>query len=110
MAQSWHIGVGKMATIRKRLGKYHTQVRKNGKSITKSFTNRKDALKWAKEQEVAWSFLHCRNIDEMWGHSSYGCINRHSVKVIKRPEEQPETGGESRLSPSKAIRSKGLYH
>ena len=41
-----------MATIRKRLGKYHTQVRKNGKSITKSFTNRKDALKWAKEQEV----------------------------------------------------------
>ncbi|WP_446811002.1 hypothetical protein ACH50O_05370 [Methylomonas sp. 2BW1-5-20] len=41
-----------MATIRKRLGKYHTQVRKNGKSITKTFSNKSDALKWAKEQEV----------------------------------------------------------
>ncbi|QSB03156.1 site-specific integrase [Methylomonas sp. EFPC1] len=41
-----------MATIRKRQGRYHTQVRKNGKSITKTFTNKSDALKWAKEQEV----------------------------------------------------------
>lgn len=41
-----------MATIRKRMGKYHTQVRKNGKSITKTFTTRADALKWAREQEI----------------------------------------------------------
>jgi len=41
-----------VATIRKRLGKYHTQIRKNSKSLTKTFTNKSDALKWAKEQEV----------------------------------------------------------
>lgn len=41
-----------MATIRKRQNRYHTQVRKNGISITKSFTNKLDAQKWAKEQEV----------------------------------------------------------
>jgi hypothetical protein len=41
-----------MATIRKIQGRYHTQVRKNGKNITKTFTNKSDALKWAKEQEV----------------------------------------------------------
>ena len=41
-----------MATIRKRQGKYHTQVRKNGKSVTKTFITKADALKWAREQEV----------------------------------------------------------
>ena len=41
-----------MATIRKRNGRYHTQVRKNGISTTKSLTNKLDAQKWAKEQEV----------------------------------------------------------
>ncbi|MBF6651209.1 site-specific integrase [Methylobacter sp. BlB1] len=41
-----------MATIRKRLNKYQVQVRKEGKSISKTFTNKSDALKWAKEQEV----------------------------------------------------------
>ena len=41
-----------MATIRKRQGKYHTQVRKNGINITKTFTNKLDAQRWAKEQEV----------------------------------------------------------
>ena len=41
-----------MATIRKRNGRYHTQVRKNGISTTKSFTNKLDAQKWAKVQEV----------------------------------------------------------
>lgn len=41
-----------MATIRRRQGKYHTQVRKNGKSVTKTFITKADALKWAREQEV----------------------------------------------------------
>ena len=41
-----------MATIRKRSGKYHTQIRKNGSNITKTFTNKADAVKWAREQEV----------------------------------------------------------
>lgn len=41
-----------MASIRKRSGKYHTQVRKHGKTITKTFINKSDALRWAKEQEV----------------------------------------------------------
>lgn len=41
-----------MATIRKRLGKYQVQIRKEAKSTSKTFTNKSDALKWAKEQEV----------------------------------------------------------
>lgn len=41
-----------MATIRKRAGKYQVQVRKDGKSISKTFTNRSDGIKWSKEQEV----------------------------------------------------------
>jgi hypothetical protein len=41
-----------MATIRKRLGKYQVQVRKEGRSISKTFTNKSDAIKWSKEQEV----------------------------------------------------------
>jgi hypothetical protein len=41
-----------MATIRKREGKYHTQVRKDGFGVTKTFTTKSDAQKWAKEQEV----------------------------------------------------------
>jgi integrase len=41
-----------MATIRKRLGKYQVQVRKDGRSISKTFTNKSDALRWSKEQEV----------------------------------------------------------
>jgi integrase len=41
-----------MATIRKRLGKYQVQVRKDGKNISKTFTSKSDALKWSKEQEV----------------------------------------------------------
>lgn len=41
-----------MATIRKRLGKYQVQIRKENKNLSKTFTNKADALKWAKEQEV----------------------------------------------------------
>ena len=42
----------KIASMRKIHGRYQTQVRKNGISITKSFPNKLDAEKWAKEQEV----------------------------------------------------------
>lgn len=42
-----------MASIRKRDGKYQVQVRKDGKSISKTFTNKSDAVKWSKEQEVS---------------------------------------------------------
>lgn len=41
-----------MASIRKRDGKYQAQVRKDGKSVSKTFTNKADAMKWSKEQEV----------------------------------------------------------
>ena len=41
-----------MATIRKRSGKYHTQIRKNGDTITRTFISKSDALKWSKEEEV----------------------------------------------------------
>ena len=42
-----------MASIRKRDGKYQVQVRKDGKSISKTFTNKSDAVKWSKEQECS---------------------------------------------------------
>ncbi len=42
-----------MATIRKRLGKYQVQIRKDGKNISKTFTNKCDAIKWGKAQEVS---------------------------------------------------------
>lgn len=42
-----------MASIRKRGGKYHVQIRRSGlKSITKSFHRRSDALEWARSVEV----------------------------------------------------------
>jgi integrase len=41
-----------MATIRKRCGKYHTQIRKNGHTVTRTFINKADALKWSREEEV----------------------------------------------------------
>ena len=41
-----------MATIRKRLGKYQVQVRREDKFISKTFINKSDALKWSREQEV----------------------------------------------------------
>ena len=42
-----------MNSIRKRDGKYQVQVRKDGKSISKTFTNKSDAVKWSKEQKVS---------------------------------------------------------
>lgn len=42
-----------MATIRKRIDKWHVQVRRSGlNSITKSFLNKSDAQQWAREMEV----------------------------------------------------------
>ena len=41
-----------MATIRKRLGKFQVQVRREDKFISKTFINKSDAVKWAREQEV----------------------------------------------------------
>ena len=42
-----------MSSIRKRNGKYQVQVRKDGKQVSKTFTNKSDAIKWSKEQEVS---------------------------------------------------------
>nr|WP_319384393.1 site-specific integrase [uncultured Roseibium sp.] len=42
-----------MATIRKRSGKYHVQVRRQGfPTRTKSFQQHKDAMEWAREREL----------------------------------------------------------
>ena len=41
-----------MATIRKRLGKFQAQIRKDGNIISQTFINKSDAIKWTKEQEV----------------------------------------------------------
>jgi len=41
-----------MSSIRKRRGKYQAQVRKDGQTVSKTFTSKADAIKWSKEQEV----------------------------------------------------------
>jgi hypothetical protein len=42
-----------MATINKRpSGKWQAMVRKDGRSASKSFTKRADAVKWAREKEL----------------------------------------------------------
>ncbi|MBG6157243.1 hypothetical protein IWQ52_003893 [Labrenzia sp. EL_159] len=42
-----------MASIRKRSGKYHVQVRRQGfPTRTKSFLQHKDAKEWAREREL----------------------------------------------------------
>lgn len=87
-----------MATIRKRLGKYHTQVRKNGKSVTKTFSNKSDALKWAKEQEVkieqgnftvkkevvTLAYLLERWEKEVLVHLKSWSVERYKVALISR--------------------------
>ncbi|MEI8574649.1 hypothetical protein U737_14045 [Methylomonas sp. LW13] len=87
-----------MATIRKRLGKYHTQVRKNGKSITKTFTTKADALRWAKEQEVkieqgnftdkkenvTLAFLLDRWEKEVLVHLKSWNVERYKVALVTR--------------------------
>jgi integrase len=45
-------GMKTMATITKRKGKYRVQVRKNGTSISETFTLRKDAETWGKQKEL----------------------------------------------------------
>ena len=48
LAHSWHSEAAEMATIRKRNGRYHVQVRKNGyQTVTKTFTSVTTARKWA---------------------------------------------------------------
>ncbi|OAH97367.1 hypothetical protein A1353_23050 [Methylomonas methanica] len=41
-----------MSSVRKRNGKYQAQVRKDGQTVSKTFTSKTDAVKWSKEQEV----------------------------------------------------------
>lgn len=87
-----------MATIRKRLGKYHTQVRKNGKNITRTFSSKADALKWAKEQEVkieqgrftakkevvTLSFLLDRWEKEVLIHLKSWRVEKYKVALVSR--------------------------
>lgn len=42
-----------MATIQKRSGKYRAIVRKHGRTLTATFTRKKDAEHWARETEIA---------------------------------------------------------
>lgn len=87
-----------MATIRKRLGKYQVQVRKDGKSVSKTFTNKLDALKWSKEQEVkieqgsyaskkelvTLSFLLSKWEQEVLANLKSWKVERYKVAMISR--------------------------
>lgn len=87
-----------MATIRKRSGKYQALVRKDSNYISKTFTNRADAVKWGKEQEVkieqgsyvskkekvTLGFLLSRWRDEVLIHLKSYPVERFKVDMIKR--------------------------
>jgi hypothetical protein len=52
LAHSWHSEAAEMATIRKRYGRYHVQVRKNGyPAVTQTFSSITSAKKWIKAAE-----------------------------------------------------------
>lgn len=87
-----------MATIRKRSGKWHVQVRKMGKSITKSFTSKSDAERWARDEEiriengqftprqksVSLSFLLDKWRDEVLINLKSHSVDKYKVGLIKR--------------------------
>ena len=53
LAHSWHSEGAEMASIRRRNGRYHVQIRKNGyPSVTKTFIHLKTAKKWASGVEA----------------------------------------------------------
>ena len=87
-----------MATIRKRLGKYQVQVRKDDKNISRTFINKSDAIKWSKEQEVSieqgsytskkesvtLSFLLSRWEQEVLIHLKSWKVEKYKVAMIDR--------------------------
>ena len=53
LAHSWHSEGAEMASIRRRNGRYHVQIRKNGyPAVTKTFIHLKTAKKWASGVET----------------------------------------------------------
>jgi len=87
-----------MATIRKRLGKYQAQIRKDGKFISQTFINKSDAVKWTKEQEVlieqgcyiskkefvTLSFLLNRWEQEVLIHLKSWKVEKYKVAMVSR--------------------------
>jgi len=87
-----------MATIRKRSGKWHVQVRKLGQSITRSFTSKNDAERWARQTEseieqdrfvpkrksVNLSFLLDKWRDEVLINLKSHSVDKYKVELIKR--------------------------
>ena len=87
-----------MATIRKRLGKYQAQIRKDGNFISQTFINKSDAIKWTKEQEVlieqgcyiskkesvTLAFLLTRWEQEVLVHLKSFKVERYKVALVSR--------------------------
>lgn len=87
-----------MATIRRRSGKWHAQVRKMSKSTTKSFTSKVDAERWARGEEirieigqftprqksVSLSFLLDKWRDEVLINLKSHSVDKYKVGLIKR--------------------------
>ena len=87
-----------MATIRKRLGKYQAQIRKDGNFISQTFINKTDAIKWTKEQEVlieqgcyiskkesvTLAFLLTRWEQEVLVHLKSFKVERYKVALVSR--------------------------
>ena len=87
-----------MATIRKRLGKYQAQIRKDGNFISQTFINKSDAIKWTKEQEVlieqgcyiskkesvTLAFLLTRWEREVLVHLKSFKVERYKVALVSR--------------------------
>jgi integrase len=87
-----------MATIRKRLGKFQAQIRKDGNFISQTFINKSDAVKWAKENEVlieqgcytskkdsvTLAFLLARWEQEVLIHLKCWKVEKYKVAMVSR--------------------------
>ena len=90
LAHSWHSEGAEMASIRRRNGRYHVQIRKNGyPSVTKTLIHLKTAKKWASGVEADMERQRYCPIPETIQLG--GLLTRYETEVI--PTHIESSGG-----------------
>jgi integrase len=78
--------------IRKRNGRYQVQIRRRGhKSISKSFTQKSDALKWARAVEIQLDQSHYRDTSNASKTTLLSVLERHlqeRLRVVREPNKE----------------------
>jgi hypothetical protein len=77
-----------MATIRRRRGRYHVQIRKKGQpSLTRSFARKTDALTWAKTVESEMERGVFLDISQAQQHTIYDVVQRYREEILPKLSE-----------------------